>query len=296
MQFPVSGVEANPLLVFFAAFVVSAMCAPAGVSGAFLLLPFQVSVLGFSGPAVSPTNLIYNIFAAPGGIIRYLREGRVVWVLAAIVVGGSLPGVLVGALLRITIFAEPDAFKTFAGLVLLYLGGRLLLEVIREIRSGADEQPYASPNPAGRSVGAVKTSTRRIEYDFAGTTYAFAPAPVLLLAFGVGVIGGVYSIGGGAIIAPFLITVFGLPVRTVAGAAMIGTLVTSVAGVGFYEFLGFVGPEAVSPDWLLGATLGVGGLAGTYAGARVQNHLPERWIKLVLGVLVTSLAVSYVAG
>ena len=32
-----------------------------GVSGAFLLLPFQVSVLGFTSPAVSPTNLIFNI-------------------------------------------------------------------------------------------------------------------------------------------------------------------------------------------------------------------------------------------
>jgi uncharacterized protein len=42
----------------------------------------------------------------------------------------------------------------------------------------------------------------------------------------VGVIGGIYSIGGGSIIAPFLVTVFGLPVYTVAGATLIGTFVT----------------------------------------------------------------------
>jgi uncharacterized membrane protein YfcA len=45
-------------------------------------LPFQVSVLGFTSPAVSPTNLVYNIFAKPGGVYRYVREGRVVWPLA----------------------------------------------------------------------------------------------------------------------------------------------------------------------------------------------------------------------
>ena len=79
MYFPVSGVEANPIIPLLAAFVISLLTAPAGVSGAFLLLPFQVSVLGFTSPAVSPTNLIYNIVATPGGIYRYVRERRVVW-------------------------------------------------------------------------------------------------------------------------------------------------------------------------------------------------------------------------
>jgi uncharacterized protein len=54
VHFPVSGVEVNPLLPLFVAFLVSALTAPAGVSGAFLLLPFQVSALGFTSPAVSP--------------------------------------------------------------------------------------------------------------------------------------------------------------------------------------------------------------------------------------------------
>ena len=66
VQFPVSGVEVNPLVPLLVAFVVSALTAPAGVSGAFLLLPFQMSVLGFTSPAVSPTNLIFNVLATPG--------------------------------------------------------------------------------------------------------------------------------------------------------------------------------------------------------------------------------------
>jgi uncharacterized membrane protein YfcA len=43
----------------------------------------------------------------------------------------------------------------------------------------------------------------------------------------------------------------------------------------------------------LGAVLGIGGLAGTYVGARVQKYLPDLWIRVVLGVLVTLLALSY---
>src|SRR5215208_465691 len=98
VHFPGSGVEVNALLPLLVAFAVSALTAPAGVSGAFLLLPFQVSVLGFDSPAVSPTNLVYNIFATPGGVYRYVREGRVVWPLAWTVILGTLPGSLVLAL------------------------------------------------------------------------------------------------------------------------------------------------------------------------------------------------------
>ena len=73
MLFPVSGVEVNPLIPPLVALVVSTFTSMGGVSGAFLLLPFQVSALGFCTPAVSPTNLIFNIVAIPSGVYRYLR-------------------------------------------------------------------------------------------------------------------------------------------------------------------------------------------------------------------------------
>jgi uncharacterized membrane protein YfcA len=88
-----------------------------------------------------------------------------------------------------------------------------------------------------------------------------------------------------------------VPVYTIAGATLIGTFVTSVAGVAFYEILaatGFGVNMSIAPDWLLGLTLGVGGLAGTYAGARLQRYVPERLIRGVLGTLVTLLALRYI--
>jgi uncharacterized membrane protein YfcA len=260
MEFPVSGVEVNPLVPLLAAFLVSALTAPAGVSGAFLLLPFQVSALGFVGPAVSPTNLIYNVVATPGGVYRYAREGRIVWHLAAIIVAGSLPGVFFGAVLRTTVFADPRVFKIFIGLVLLYLGVRLLFDVWR---GGGARSPSGSERVRGSGF-----SRWMGWYEFGDRRFSYGVPAVFCLSFIVGVVGGIYSIGGGAIIAPFLVSIFGLPVYTVAGAALVGTFITSVAGVAFFEVLSIspVGTQAASPDWLLGATLGIGGLAGTYAG------------------------------
>ena len=57
MHFPVSGVDCPAWLPVMLAFVVALVTAPAGLSGAFLLLPFQMSVLGYISPGVTPTNL-----------------------------------------------------------------------------------------------------------------------------------------------------------------------------------------------------------------------------------------------
>lgn len=54
---------------------VALVTTPAGISGAVLLLPVQVSVLGVPSPAVTPTNLLYN--ARPGATIQASR-GRLV--------------------------------------------------------------------------------------------------------------------------------------------------------------------------------------------------------------------------
>jgi uncharacterized membrane protein YfcA len=316
MNFPVAGIEVNPLVPPLVSFFVALLTAPAGVSGAFLLLPFQVSVLGFSTPAVSPTNLLYNVVAIPGELFRYIREGRMAWPLVWVVVAGTLPGVVVGGFLRVHVFLDPRLFKLFVGCVLLYLGGRLLVETLGAVRKPRGElgvvegkfqpqraaerqegKPFLAGLPADAVVATGSWSLRRVEILFWGERFAFSPLVVFALALVVGVIGGIYGIGGGAIMAPFIVSFFSLPIYTVAGAALAGTFVTSVAGVLFYLGLGASGTVAVpvQPDWGLGLLFGVGGLAGTYCGARLQRYLPERWIRLVLGVLVTALAVRYVA-
>ena len=318
MYFPVSGVEVSPIIPPLVAFIISSMTASAGVSGAFLLLPFQMSVLGFTSPAVSPTNLIYNIVAIPGGLARFIKDGRMAWPLTWVVCVGTLPGVFVGAWVRIKYLPDPDAFKLFAGLVLLYLGGRLLYEVSgRYLKSKEQnkvvEQKFktrvaqlksekSSRIAAGLPDDAV-VKTRyfhwnKIEYEFWGETFSFSTMTIFILALVVGLVGGIYGIGGGAIIAPFVVSVLGLPIYTVAGAALAGTFLTSIAGVVFFAILdasGVAGASVnVSPDWLLGTLFGVGGLLGTYCGAYIQKYLPERLVRGFLGTLITALALYYV--
>lgn len=74
-----------------------------------------------------------------------------------------------------------------------------------------------------------------------------------------------------------------------------GTFITSVAGVAFYQYLSLLYTDmAVAPDWALGVLFGLGGVVGMYLGARTQKFVPARFIKSVLCVCVLFVAVRYV--
>jgi hypothetical protein len=267
--FPVSGVETWLWLPPLVAFVISFFTSMVGVSGAFLLLPFQMSVLGYVAPSVSATNLVFNLVAIPSGVWRYVREKRMDWPLAWVIAAGTLPGLLAGWWLRVHWLLDPRAFKLFVGLVLLALAMRLL-------------RKRAKP-AVNASATAVPNGGRRL-------------APIFAMALVIGVIGGAYGIGGGSIMAPVLVAVFCLPVHAVSGAALFGTLVTSVGGAALYQFLPAPPGIETHPDWALGILFGLGGAAGMYVGARTQKHVSQRALELGIAVVLTLLAASYIGG
>jgi uncharacterized membrane protein YfcA len=279
-----AGMDLAPWIPVAVAFAVSTFTSLGGVSGAFLLMPFQVSVLGLAGPSASATNHLYNVVATPGGIWRYQHDRRLLWPLAAVIGGGAVPGVWLGAWVRVPYLSDPARFKVFVGGVLLVLAARLVTDAAR---SGA-----ARPRPpAEEGVSVRRFDLARIAYDFGGAHYAVRTSAVAALSLAVGIVGGIYGIGGGALLAPFLVSIFRLPVHTVAGAALAGTLATSTAAVVGYTVL--ASGHASAPNWPLGLLFGVGGIAGTYLGARLQRRVPPRAIKLALATCCGAAALRY---
>jgi uncharacterized membrane protein YfcA len=108
----------------------------------------------------------------------------------------------------------------------------------------------------------------------------------------VGVIGGIYGIGGGSLLAPVLVGM-GFAVAEVAPAALLTTFITSIAGIATFGILGLQGNGDIAPDWSTGLALGAGGLVGAYLGAALQPRLSESLLRRGLGVLAMALAVRY---
>lgn len=285
--FPVADIKTYVFIPPAVAFTISFFTSMAGISGAFLLLPFQMSVLGFTTTSVTATNFLFNVTGTPGGVYRYIKECRFAWPVALIIVAGIIPGVFVGYYIRIIYLPDPRAFKIFVGVVLMLLSLKLLKEVWTS-RLTKNERHCLPGRVEDVSIG---LTTGR--FDFQGETHSFSTAGLLGLSSAVGIIGGIYGIGGGSIIAPFLITVFQLPVYAVAGAVLLGTFASSVAGVTFYSMIPINGAVA-GPDWLLGMLFGAGGLLGMYFGAKMQKYTSEKWIKLILGAVVFIVAAKYI--
>lgn len=262
--FPIAGIKTYVFIPPVVAFVISFFTSMAGISGAFLLLPFQMSVLGFNTTSVTSTNFLFNVTGTRGGIYRYIKEYRFAWPVALIIVTGIIPGVLLGYYIRILYLPDPEAFKIFVGIVLMLLALKLYKDLWTN-KTAKNEKYCNIPN--GMENVSIGLSTGR--FDFQGEKHSFSTAGLLGLSSAVGVIGGIYGIGGGSVIAPFLITVFHLPIYAVAGGALLGTFASSVAGVAIYSMVPINGAVA-GPDWLLGILFGAGGLLGMYFGAKIH--------------------------
>lgn len=156
------------------AFLLALATTPAGVSGAVLLLPIQLSVLHVPSPAVTPTNLLFNVASTPGALLRFAGEKRLRGPLAGLLLAGTLPGVIAGAVIRVQLLSDSRSFTYLAAGVLLPLG----LWLILASQTRARERPQTTPR---------------------------LRAIIWLLSLLVGTVGGIYGIGGGSLLAPILI-------------------------------------------------------------------------------------------
>lgn len=248
----------SPIVGFAFGVVIATFTAPVGVSGAVFLLPVQLSVLDVPSPSVTPTNMLYNVVAVPGALLRYRRDGALRSALARRLLTGTIPGVILGALIRVYLLPGGTIFKVLVSVLLLPLGVWLLVR---------DQRPP-------------------------GRTGALSPGALVILGFVAGLVGGIYGIGGGSLLAPVLVA-SGYLVGSVAPAALLATFITSCAGAATYAVLAITDRPGAAPDWALGLACGVGGLVGGYLGASLQARLPQRSLQLLLGTLAVALSLAY---
>jgi uncharacterized membrane protein YfcA len=287
-RFAVSGVETNLLLPPLVMFVIATLTSMGGVTGAFVLVPFNMSVFGYATPGVSATNFVYNIVAVPLGVVRHVRAARMCWPLFGVLTLGTLPGIVAGYAIRVSLLPDATRFRPFVAAVLAYLAWRLLRDLLG---SRAEGGRAATASEASARIHGTRWNLRRVHVETGAGSWEFATRPLFLLALVLGVVGGAYGVGGGSIAAPFCIGVLGLPSFIVAGATLLATWASSVLGVLVYSWA--PGSADAAPDWLLGALYGIGGMAGIYLGARLQGLVPEKLIKAILAAVLASIAARY---
>jgi uncharacterized membrane protein YfcA len=110
-----------------------------------------------------------------------------------------------------------------------------------------------------------------------------------LLATGVlgGLFGALFGVGGGIVIVPLLIFLFGFDQRRASATSLAAILVASIAGTVTYAFHGDVKPGAA-------AMVGIPAMIGVLFGTALQQRIPLQRLSYLFALLLAVIGVRLV--
>ena len=112
---------------------------------------------------------------------------------------------------------------------------------------------------------------------------------ILLMAISVGVAGGLFGVGGGALLVPLLVLVFGFEQHRAQGTS----LVALVPPTGLLAFLNY--SSAGKVDWTVGLLIMPGVFFGAMAGTRLAQKISAEGLRRSVAVVVFAIGLWEVA-
>jgi uncharacterized membrane protein YfcA len=106
---------------------------------------------------------------------------------------------------------------------------------------------------------------------------------VAVLGIGVGVLAGLYGVGGGILFVPILVLFFDFGQVEAEATSLLAILPTVIAGSWRQHGYGNV-------RWRAAAIMGLGAVAGVQAGVLIAHALPEDALRRLFGVLMLAIA------
>lgn len=109
--------------------------------------------------------------------------------------------------------------------------------------------------------------------------YGYTRPLALGLSFFVGVLAGMFGVGGGALMMPVMLLLFHFPVHLAAATSMFMIFLSSIVGSMTHQIYGNI-------DWFLAAALAPGAWIGGRLGAWLSTRLPLKTIVILLRIML----------
>ena len=221
-----------------------------GVGGGILMVPALVLLLHFQQRLAHGTSLAAVLPIAISGVVGFALEDSVDWPVAAALVVGAMGGAVIGthALQRLS----PTALGRAFALVMIISAARLVFD-----------DPDASGRAALSLVGI---------------------AVLALVGLLSGTLAGLLGVGGGVVMVPAMIILFGVPAAVAKGTSLAVIVPTSV--VATQRNL-----RNRNADLRTAAIVGVAGIASAYAASQISVGLDERVSNAMFAALLAFVAV-----
>jgi uncharacterized protein len=245
-----------------------------GLGGGIIIVP----VLIYIGPLLLNqeisttlavgTSLTVLIFTAASSTLTYMKDKKVDFKSAWLYFITSGPAAMLGALL--TGKFEPKMFQLVFGLFMLFISALLIFKNrIKPIN--------------------VQWPIQRKFTDAQGVTaeYGYNIPAALAVGFGVGLISGLFGIGGGSLFVPAMVLLFRYPAHVATATSMFVIFLSAILGSITHLYNGDVG------GWLVLA-LAPGAWLGGWLGARIVRRISSNGLMWLLRVTLIVLAMKLI--
>ncbi|MGY4689058.1 sulfite exporter TauE/SafE family protein [Salibacterium sp. K-3] len=247
-----------------------------GLGGGIIVVPALMvysSIHGFFSH-ITPqtavgTSLLIMIFTGLSSTLAYMKQKTVDYVAGAVFIAGSGPGALAGVWLNKDM--QTDPFLIWFGIFMIFVSCILLIRhrlPSLKVRGKGIKRSYI--DPAGNEVA-----------------YGFQPVTGIVIAFVVGMCSGLFGIGGGSLMVPAMILLFGFPPHTAVATSMFLVLLSALISSVSHVALGNV-------EWLYALALIPGAWFGAKIGAAVNQRLKSDTLVFILRIFLIIIGIRLI--
>ncbi|MBF0328597.1 MAG: sulfite exporter TauE/SafE family protein [Nitrospirae bacterium] len=262
----------DALIVIITGVAIGAIGTLVGAGGGFLHVPILLIFYGFSPLHAIGTSTVAVFLNALSGTFSYIHQERIDYELGVKFAVFAVPGVFMGSLTAQ--YFNTIVFSLLLAAVLMGLSYSLLF--LRHLKLVcANSEETVQTRVIKDSVGGVHTYSPDLSIGYGGS-------------FLVGIVSGLFGIGGGLIHVPMM-NFIGIPIHIAAATSHFIITITS-----FFGILIFIGLKAIDFDYAI--FLGVGVILGAYYGARLSMLASSELIKKTIAGLLLIVAGRLIVG
>ncbi|MCP2032343.1 putative membrane protein YfcA [Okibacterium sp. HSC-33S16] len=222
-----------------------------GVGGGILIVPALVILLALDQRIAAGTSLAAIVPMATVGVLSYALGGSVDWIVALLLVIGSVVGAQIGSALLARIPRRVLSWF-FIGFLVVVIGTLFL---------------------------AIPSRDASVDIT------VLSGAGLVVLGLGTGVLSGLLGIGGGVVIVPLLILLFGASDLVAKGTSLLVIIPTALFGT-----LGNLRRHNV--DLSAAAVIGVSACTTTAAGAAIAGIISPTLSTVLFAIFLAAVAVQ----
>ena len=259
-----------------------------GMGGGFLLTPTLMYVFGVPAPLAVGSALCQTCGTSVASFLKYRHLKRGEPRIDLVMLGGSLIGVDAGTRIlthlnslgswRIRGGPPVSAVQVVLDILFLLLLFSTALFIFQDVR-----RTWNQSGKRGDTTipGPLVTRIRIPPYmDLPNVQLKQVSVPMMCyLGLMLGVVSGAMGIGGGVLFMPILLYGFGLSARNAAGTGILLLLFTVMVGTFEQAMHGYVSLK-------LAMAILIGSSVGAQLGAITTHHLPNRYLRLMLMLLI----------